>query len=179
MINSKKDLKKYISEDKKANYYSFKKQLLDCLIGGGLFPFSFLKNLRKLEYAINCKKRVRKKIRLIKHLKFCRKYGCVIPPNVLGCGVRIDHLNGIIINSKVRMGDNCIIFQGVTIGDHGKNNDGCALIGDNCFIGAGALIIGNIRIGNNVYVGAGTVVTHDVQSDVTIVGNPARILRSK
>lgn len=179
MVESKEELKRYISEDRKANYYSFKKQIIDFLTGGGYFPFSFLKNLRKLEYAINCHKKIQKLFRMIKHLKMCRKYGCVIPPNVLGCGARIDHLNDIIINPKAKLGNNCILFQGITIGDHGKNNSGCAQIGNNVFIGAGVSIIGNVTIGNNVFIGAGSVVTHNIQDNTTVVGNPAKALIKK
>ncbi|MFD1393166.1 serine O-acetyltransferase [Lacticaseibacillus jixianensis] len=66
--------------------------------------------------------------------------------------------------------------EGVTIGaTNGKKE--AALIGDNCFIGSGAKIIGNIRIGNNVAIGAGAVVVKDCLEDsVTLAGVPAKIV---
>ncbi len=89
-------------------------------------------------------------------------------------GLCILHGFGIVINSNCEIGKNCTILQNVTIG---WNKDGCPKIGDDVYIGAGAIIIGNIIIGNNVKIGAGTVVTKNVPDNCTVVGNPARIIK--
>ena len=86
----------------------------------------------------------------------------------IGGGLALPHLNGIIINPTAKIGDNCTIYQQVTIGvndfDEQKNIK-AAVIGNNCYIGAGAKIIGNIRIGDNVRIGANAVVISDVSSN--------------
>ena len=82
-------------------------------------------------------------------------------------------LHGIYISRYAYIGANCRIYQNVTIGevDHIA-----PCIGDNCLIGAGAVIIGNIRIGHNVKIGAGTVVSSNTPDNCTVVSQPPRII---
>jgi len=82
-------------------------------------------------------------------------------------------LNGIIISHYAKIGRNCQIHQRVTIAEDNRES---AIIGDNCFIGAGAVIIGGVTIGNNVKIGANSVVTKDIPDNCTVVGAPARIV---
>ena len=82
-------------------------------------------------------------------------------------------IRGIFISHNAKIGDNCTIFQHVTIGE-GK--DGAPIIGDNCYIGAGAKIIGKIKIGNNVKIGAGCVVAIDIPDNATVVMEKPRII---
>lgn len=84
------------------------------------------------------------------------------------------HLNGIIVSHYACIGENCTIYQQVTIG---QNEKGFApIIGDNVLIGAGAKIIGNVKIGNNVKIGANCVVVEDVPDNATVVLNKPRII---
>ncbi len=78
---------------------------------------------------------------------------------------------GVIMHRNVKIGDDAIIFQNVTIGNGG------ASIGDRVYIGAGAVIIGSITIGNDVSIGANTVVNFDVPDKSTVVGVKGRILK--
>ena len=83
-----------------------------------------------------------------------------------------------VVHPKAIIGEDCKIFQGVTIGSKwsGANCLGEApRIGNNVMIGAGAVILGNISIGDNVIIGANAVVTHNVPSDSLAVGVPAMI----
>lgn len=89
-------------------------------------------------------------------------------------GLVIVHMDGVGINSAVSIGKNCTILQMVTIG---WNKDGAPQIGDNVMIGAGAILVGNIRIGNNVKIGAGAIVVEDVPDDCTVVGPKAKIIQ--
>lgn len=82
-------------------------------------------------------------------------------------------LNGIIISHYAKLGRNCQIHQHVTIGEKQHK---AATIGDNCFIGAGAVIIGDVNIGDNVTIGANAVVTKDIPSNSTAVGVPAKVV---
>lgn len=82
-------------------------------------------------------------------------------------------LNGIVISHNAIIGKNAWIFHQVTIGE---GNGGAPIVGDNCFIGAGAKIIGGIRIGNNVKIGAGCIVTVNVPDNATVVMEHPRII---
>lgn len=82
-------------------------------------------------------------------------------------------LRGIFISHNVEVGKNVTIFQHVTIGE---GNGGAPKIGNNCYIGAGAKIIGNIKIGDNVKIGAGCVVATDISDNCTVVMQKPRII---
>lgn len=78
------------------------------------------------------------------------------------------------------IGANCVIFQQVTIGSNTLSDTksaGAPVIGDNCYIGAGAKIIGNVTIGNNCRIGANAVVTKDVPDNSTVISGEMRIIK--
>lgn len=100
----------------------------------------------------------------------------------IGTGSRFWHHGlGCVALETVHIGDNCVIFQNVTFGNtwskkkNERVKDSYCEIGDNVMIGAGAVILGNIRIGNNVQIGANAVVTRDVPDNCIAVGVPAHI----
>jgi serine O-acetyltransferase len=84
------------------------------------------------------------------------------------------HSVGIVINSKVRGGENIVLESGVVIGEEKK---GCPVLGNDIFIGSGAKIFGAITIGNNVTIGANAVVNKSLPDNAVAVGVPARIIR--
>ena len=86
---------------------------------------------------------------------------------VIGEGTKIDHYCHIGHNCQI--GNNCVITAHVIIG-------GSAIIGDNVWIGPNSTILNKIKVGDNVYIGAQTNVIKSIKSNVTVVGNPARIL---
>ena len=86
------------------------------------------------------------------------------------------HGFGTVINGSAVIGCNCTILHNVTIGGgHG----GSPVIGDNVYIGAGAIIIGGVHVGNNVKIGAGAIVVEDIPDNSTVVCDKARIIRHK
>lgn len=85
-------------------------------------------------------------------------------------------LYGIIVSHNAKVGKNATIFHQVTIGE-GKG--GAPTIGDNCYIGAGAKILGGIHIGNNVKIGANCIVVTDVPDNSTVVMEKPRIITAK
>lgn len=93
--------------------------------------------------------------------------------NKIGGGLFILHGFSTIVNAR-SIGNNCHIFQQVTIG---YNNGFSPTILDNVTIAAGAKVLGNITIGNNVVIGANAVVTKDVPDNCTVVGVPAYIIK--
>ena len=94
---------------------------------------------------------------------------------VIGQGLMVIHGNGTVIGGGSAIGNNLTIYQNATIG----YNNGFPTIGDNVFIGAGAVVIGKIRIGNNAKIGAGAVVIEDVPDNCTVVGPKAKVIQRK
>jgi serine O-acetyltransferase len=90
----------------------------------------------------------------------------------------IDHGMGVVIGETSEIGDDVLLYQGVTLGgtgkDHGKRHP---TIGNGVVIGTGAKILGNIRIGDYAKVGAGSVVVRPVPDHSTVVGVPGRVVR--
>jgi serine O-acetyltransferase len=102
------------------------------------------------------------------------------PQAQIGKNLFIDHATGVVIGQTAVIGDNCTIYQNVTLGGKGNAVAGekrHPTIGDNVVIGAGAQILGDILIGNGARIGANAVVTGDVAEGVTMVGNPARAMK--
>ena len=113
---------------------------------------------------------------IIQHYRNRKKYSCMIPPSIkIGNKFRIPHAVGIVIGETAEFGDHCTIFPNAMIiakhSPHGKNPTGRrhAKIGNNCMIGAGAILIGAITIGNNVSIGAHAIVSKDVPDNTTVM----------
>lgn len=106
------------------------------------------------------------------------RYGIQILKNTeIGAGLYIKHFGGIIIHPEVRIGKNCTLCQGVTIGISERGTKaGVPVIGDNVYIGPGAKIFGSVRIGNDVAIGANAVVNKDLPDNSVAVGVPARVV---
>ena len=99
------------------------------------------------------------------------------PGAKIGMNLFIDHGIGVVIGETAEIGDNCLIYHGVTLGGiSGNKKKRHPTIGNNVMIGCGAKILGPIKIGNNVKIGAGAVVLKDVPDNSTAVGVPARII---
>ena len=85
----------------------------------------------------------------------------------------IPHPNGIVIHSNAVLGYNCLVFQQVTIGT--RITSGAPIVGNHVDVGAGAKILGEIRIGDDCLIGANAVIVSDVPARSTVVGNPGRV----
>jgi len=92
----------------------------------------------------------------------------------------IDHGMGVVIGETTEIGNDVLLYQGVTLGgtgnERGKRHP---TIGDNVVIGTGAKILGNITIGSHTKIGAGSVVIHSVPDHSTVVGVPGRVVRAR
>lgn len=92
----------------------------------------------------------------------------------------IDHGDGVVIGETTEVGDDVLIYQGVTLGGNGKEQGKRhPTIGNNVVIGTGAKILGNITIGDHVKVGANSVVLKPVPAQSTVVGVPGRVVRMR
>lgn len=103
--------------------------------------------------------------------KIYKKYGVVIDASSIGIHFRADHVVGIVIGSGAVIGDYCMMYQNVTIGQKGGR---FPQIGNHVTIFPGAVIVGDIEIGDYAVIGANAVVTQDVPEGATAVGIPAR-----
>lgn len=184
MIQSKEDLRKYLKCDQIAlNKSEFKKPRYKHDI---IWSYQIL--LRKCEYLQNCKSglswRIIEKIYKYKYVMLSQKLGFSVPLNVFKEGLSIAHYGCLIVNENSKIGKNCRIHDGVTIGitgasyRTGKSNENeqfAPIIGDNVFIATGAKIIGSVKIANGVVIGANAVVVKDIlEPNITVGGIPAR-----
>lgn len=109
-----------------------------------------------------------------------KRYGCEISPYAqIGGGLFFPHCIGIVIGHEVIIGENCEIFQNVTIGSNRKEKNGryMPIIGNNVSIGTGAVIVGSITIGDNVVIGANSYVDKDIPNNCFVAGSPAKIIK--
>ncbi len=107
--------------------------------------------------------------------------GIEIHPSArIGVGFFIDHGMGVVIGETAEIGDFVTLFQGVTLGGTGKERGKRhPTLGNHVVVGAGAKILGGIRVGDNVKIGANSVVLKSVPANSTVIGVPARIIKSE
>ncbi len=99
------------------------------------------------------------------------------PGAKIGRKVFIDHGMGVVIGETAEIGDNCLLYQGVTLGGTGKNHGKRhPTLKENVVVGAGAKVLGSIIVGANTRIGAGSVVVRSVQGNSTVVGIPGRVV---
>lgn len=102
------------------------------------------------------------------------------PGAKIGKRLFIDHALGVVIGETAEIGDDVLLYQGVTLGgtgnERGKRHP---TLGNRVVVGAGAKVLGNIRLGDDVKVGAGSVVVHSVPDGSTVVGIPAKVVRTR
>jgi serine acetyltransferase len=117
---------------------------------------------------------------LILYIVIRNIYGIELPYTVsLGRRVIIEHQNGIVIHGNSTIGDDCVIRQGVTLGNRYLERPFDApILASRVNIGAGAKILGNVTIGNDVNIGANAVVLNDIPPGQTAVGIPAKVVRN-
>ncbi len=102
------------------------------------------------------------------------------PRALIGKNFFIDHGMGVVIGETTVIGDDVLIYQGVTLGGTGKDTGKRhPTVGNSVTIGAGAKVLGNITIGDYTNIGAGSVVVDDVPEHSTVVGIPGRIVRQR
>ena len=108
-----------------------------------------------------------------------RRTGIEIHPGaVIGRRLVIDHGMGIVIGETAEIGDDCLIYHGVTLGGTGKDvGKRHPTIGNNVLIGTGAKVLGPIKVGDNSRIAANSVVLREIPENSTAVGIPARVVR--
>ena len=142
---------------------------------------SLLASIRSYQRCLNSRNPIRiftGKVAVLRHRFWSAVTGADIPLNTqIGGGLLLPHPNGVVIHPDVKIGNNCLIFQQVTMGTRGGG--GVPVIGSHVDIGAGAKILGGITIGNHARIGANAVVLTDVPSGKIAIGIPAEVLDVK
>lgn len=141
-----------------------------------LYPFFTVMIFYKVAHYLYTKKRYFL-ARLLSEIAK-RKTGIEIHPGAkIGNNFFIDHGIGVVIGETAVIKDNVVMFHNVTLGGTGKElGKRHPTIGNNVFIGCGAIILGNITIGDNVKIGANTTVVNDIKSNSTVVGCKGKII---
>lgn len=102
------------------------------------------------------------------------------PGATIGKGLFIDHGTGVVIGETAEIGDNCTLYQGVTLGGTGKDvGKRHPTLGNNVMVGSGAKVLGPFKIGDNSKIASNAVVLEEIPPDSTAVGIPARVVRRK
>lgn len=181
MIQSRNDLKEIIKYESK-RYFSSNKEKIRCILlkNTPYRIFQWQKALRHAEYHINNKN---KRIHYLFWVFWARRknrlgvrLGIDIPENTFDKGLRIYHFGCISVNANAKVGENCILVGNNCIGNkHGQNI--APQIGEDCMMGFGSSVIGDVCLGNQVSIAVGAVVTKTYMEDnITLVGVPARVI---
>lgn len=177
MIDSKEKLHEYLLQDKRQLGISRRRPrpFMDHI-------WKYEIELRKYEYWLN--KSVTpftlfmQKFYQFKHYRSGIKLGISVPPNTCGKGLSIAHTGCLQINDGAVIGENLRIHEGVTIGASGGT--AAPHIGNNVFLGSGSKVMGAVEIADDCAVGAGAVVVKDVKTPgVTVAGVPAKVVSEK
>ena len=183
MIESYQDYKYYLEADriakskpKQNSYATFVKDFIT-----PDYVWKFQKILRKREYFNNCKKGfIYKPYKLYLKYRFKNlsiKLGFSIPINVFGPGLSIAHFGTIVVSGYAKIGANCRLHTCVNIGTEAGYTNKAPKIGDNCYIGPGSKIYGDVTIPDNCAIGANAVVNKSFsEAAVAIGGVPAKII---
>lgn len=178
MIESKEDYLFFLEADRLALLTNRKRPHF---FGDEIWKFQ--RALRKAEFLENCKKDPLNRIafsyaRYVLE-KLSIQLGFTIPRNVFGPGLSIAHRGSIVVVSGVKVGENCRIHQGVTIGCDLITSDVPSL-GNNIVIGPGAVIVGGITVADGIAIGANSFVNKSfTETNITIAGCPARKVSNK
>ena len=100
------------------------------------------------------------------------------PGATIGKGLVIDHGSGVVIGETAEIGDNCTLYQGVTLGGTGKDTGKRhPTLGNNVMVGSGAKVLGPFKVGDGAKIASNAVVLEQVPDNATAVGVPARVVR--
>ncbi len=98
------------------------------------------------------------------------------PQAIIGGGFYIGHIGGVHINPGAVLGKNCDLAHRVTIGASAMGRGGIPVLGDEVYIGTGAVLVGKIKVGNGAKIAANTLVMSNVPAGATVMGVPGRII---
>lgn len=184
MIKTKSDLIYYIQQDRKMNKRppaTIKTWFRELFVPD--FTMKYLLYLRKAEYYHNCQcgniiwRLINEFYYGVRYRRIGVKLGYTMYINCFGPGLSLPHIGTIVVNPNTRIGSNCRIQTSVNIGASAGGNES-PQIGNNVYIGPGAILFGGITIANNVTIGANATVNKSCElENVVLAGSPAQIIK--
>lgn len=178
-MKTKNELNLYLQQDSKR--FEKKPNIVDWILHNeDWYIYKYIRYLRFVEfYTSNKKKRFLYLIYIVLYKRLGFKLRYTIYPNTTGPGLRIFHTGDFLhIKKNCRIGKNLTLLPGVVIGNKNLiDDDSWVTIGDNCYLGLGAKIFGQVTIGDNVVIGANSVVTKDIPNNCVVSGIPAKIIK--
>lgn len=177
MIASRNDLQRILKKEFQLYFPNQLSYIRAMILGQTNYNiWRYIKYLRYLEYYSK-----KKGFRFAYYSRIVNKLGIRLGIDtwygVFDEGLLIYHSSGIVINSKSKIGKNCHLHGNNCIGNNGITDD-CPVIGDNCILGYGSMVLGGVKLGNNVTVAAGAIVLHSFDTDgIVLAGIPAKIIK--
>lgn len=182
MITSKAELNKYLHQDAVMNGFISKSGGVRLYIRIFNPQYKFLRLLRFVEYYKGRRDKIIGKLMYaVEYYRFKRismKLGYSIEPGCFGPGLSLPHYGTIVVNGASRIGANCRLHCCTNIGASAGEKT-APQIGDNCYIGPGAIIFGDINIPDNTTIGANATVNRSFNEEHTaIAGTPAKVVKT-
>lgn len=180
MIRTKEDFNKYIRQDRLMNGVPERNSLVHKIMRffAPDLTIKYLYYLRKEEFYTNGGGILRY-LYAYKKRKLGIKLGYSIPANVFGPGLSLPHYGTIVVSKNAKVGENCRLHVSTNIGASAGKPE-APIIGDNVYIGPGAILFGNITIADNVTIAANATVNNSCEvSNVVLAGTPAKIVKEK
>lgn len=146
-----------------------------------LFRPMELKYIKALRRANSCKIPGLKQFYELRRISLSKKTLIQIPARTqIGEGFYIGHCGRVIVHPDAKIGKNVNVATGVTIGQENRGErKGAPTIGDNCWIGTNAVVVGNVKIGYDVLIAPLSFVNFDVPDHSIVIGNPAKIIHKE
>lgn len=172
IISSKKDLKEWLKYEKTKYGSNLIKNFF--LLGEKSILRRHQIILRKAEYYTNTKKRLRSAFYRLRLSKLQCKYSLHIPLNSCGKGLKLMHLGPILMNGRVRLGENCSVHINTAFVARGTD-DSTPTLGNGVVVGVGAVVVGGVYIADNIAIGACSMVNKSFdEPNIAIAGIPAK-----
>ena len=125
-------------------------------------------------------RRKKTKIRTLFVMRAARKYGFEILCDNVGPGLYLGHAHNINVIPLAKIGKNCNLNKGRTIGRENRGKRiGAPTLGDNVWVGSNSMVVGNIHIGNDVLIAPNAYVNFDVPEHSIVIGNPTKIIKKE